>query len=132
VDKSKEDFLVFLHGNHQRKEIGGQKFVERISEIPLVVRSAREARRLRLRPEFKLRRLWTIGSSQKYPSATGLTRSFTRFKLREREEESSDGRHGHRNFGIQQIRGPEDRIILHFKIAKSDFPTRGEFRVGPC
>jgi hypothetical protein len=46
--------------------------------------------------------------SFKYPSAVGLTRSCTKFKLREREEESSDERRGHRNFGIREIGSHED------------------------
>jgi hypothetical protein len=92
--------------NHQREEANGQKYVGRISEIPPAVRSAREARRLQLRPEFKLRRLWIVGSSHRYPSAVGLTRSCMRFKLRERKEESSDSRRGHRDFGIREIGSP--------------------------
>jgi hypothetical protein len=94
--------------NHQREEINGQKSVGRISEIPPAVRSAREARRLWLHPEFKLKRLWTVGSSQKYQSTIGLTRSCTNFKLREWEEESYDERHGHRNFSICEIGNHED------------------------
>jgi hypothetical protein len=97
-----------IRRNYQREEINGQESVGRISEIPPAVRSAREARRLRLRPEFKLRRLWAVGSSHRYPSAVGLTRSCMKFKLREREEESSDERRGHRNFGIREIGSHED------------------------
>jgi hypothetical protein len=37
--------------------IDGQKFMERICEIPLAVRSARGVRGLQLLPGFKLRRL---------------------------------------------------------------------------
>jgi hypothetical protein len=85
VDKSREEFLAFLHRNHQREEIDGQESVGRISKIPPAVRSAREARRLKLHPEFKLRRLWTIGSSHRYPSAVGLTRSCTK-ELNERRK----------------------------------------------
>jgi hypothetical protein len=33
---------------------------------------------------------------------------------------------GDRRFG-----GPEDRILSQVETAKSDFPTRGELRVGP-
>jgi hypothetical protein len=73
ADKSREEFLVFLRRNHQREEIDGQESVGRISETPPAVRSAREARRLQLHPEFKLRRLWTVGSAHRYPSAVGLT-----------------------------------------------------------
>jgi hypothetical protein len=83
VDKSREESLGFLRRNHQRKETDGQESVGRISKIPPAVRSAREARRLQLCPEFKLRRLWTVGSSHRHPSAVGLTRSCTKFKLRE-------------------------------------------------
>jgi hypothetical protein len=109
VDKSREELFFFLRRNHQRKEIEGQKFVERISEIPLAIRSDKEERRLQLHLEFKLRRFWTIGSSQKYPSVARLTSSCTRFKLSEREEESSDEGHGHRNFSIRQIGGSEGK-----------------------
>jgi hypothetical protein len=98
-------FVEIVKGKRSMiKNLGG-----RISEIPPAVRSAREVRRLRLRPEFKLRRLWTVGSSHKYPLAIGLTRSCTEFKLREREEEGSDKRRGHRNFGIREIRNHEDK-----------------------
>jgi hypothetical protein len=108
ADKSREEFLVFLHRNHQREEIDGQESVGRISEIPPAVRSAREARRLQLHPEFKLRRLWTAGSAHRYPSAVGLTGSCTKVKLHGREEESSDERRGPRDFGIREIGNHED------------------------
>ena len=55
-----------------------------------------------MRPKFKLRRLWTIGSSHRYPSAVRLTRSYTEFKLHEREEESFDEKRGHQNFDIHK------------------------------
>jgi hypothetical protein len=98
-------FIEIVKGKRSTiKNLGG-----RISEIPPAVRSTREARRLRLRLEFKLRRLWTVGSSQKYPSAIGLTRSCAEFKLHEREKESSDERRGHRNFGIREIGNHEDK-----------------------
>jgi hypothetical protein len=109
VDKSREESLISVVEIVKGKRSMVRNLGGRISEISPVLRSAREVRRLRLRPEFKLRRLWTIGSSQKYPSAIGLTRSCTEFKLREWEEESSDKRRGHRNFGIREIGNHEDK-----------------------
>jgi hypothetical protein len=94
--------------NHQREEINGHKSVGRICEISPAIRSARQVRGLRLHPEFKLRRLWTVGSSQRYPSAVGLTGSYTKVKRREREEEISNERRDHRNFGIHEIGNHED------------------------
>ena len=108
ADKSREDFLVFLHGNHRREEIDSQESVGRISEIPPAIRSAREARRLQLHPEFKLRRLWTAGSAHRYLSVIGLTGSCTKVKLHGREEESSDERRGPRDFSIHEIGNHED------------------------
>jgi hypothetical protein len=98
VDKSEGELLVHFVETIKEEETDGQNLVKRISEIPSAVRSDKGARRLWLRLEFKLRRLWTIRSSYRYPSAVGLTRSCTKFKLREWEEESSDERHGHRGF----------------------------------
>jgi hypothetical protein len=89
ADKSREEFLVFLHRNHQREEIDGQESVGRISETPPAVRSAREERRLQLHPKFKLRRLWTAGSAHRYP-VVGLTGSCMKVKLHGWEEESSE------------------------------------------
>jgi hypothetical protein len=95
--------LVFLHRNPQSEEIDGQESMGRISETPPAVRYAREARSLQLYPEFKLRRLRTTRSAHRYSSAIGLTGSCTKVKLRGREEESFDERHGHRDFGIREI-----------------------------
>jgi hypothetical protein len=97
-----------IQRNYQREEINGQKFVGRISEIPPAVRSARQARRLRLHLKFKLRISWTVGSSHRYPSAVGLTRSCTEFKLCEWDKESFNERRGHRDFGIHEIGSHED------------------------
>jgi hypothetical protein len=108
VEKKLGRNTQIIRRNYQREEINGQKSVGRISEIPPAVRSARQARRLQLHPEFKLRRSWTVGSSHRYPSAIGLTRSCTEFKLREWEKESSDERHGHRDFGIREIGSHKD------------------------
>jgi hypothetical protein len=100
--------LVFLHRNHQREEIDGQESVGRISETPPAVRSAREERRLQLHPEFKIRRLWTIGSAHRYLSAVGLTGSCMKVKLCGWEEESSDERCGPWDFDIHEIENHED------------------------
>jgi hypothetical protein len=82
--------------------------VRRISETLPVIRSSREASRLQLHPEFKIRRLWTTRSAHRYPSAVGLTGSCMKVKLRGREEEIFDERHGHQDFGIREIGNHED------------------------
>ena len=108
ADKSRDESLVSFIEIIKREETDGQKSVGRISEIPPAVRSAKQVRGLRLHMEFKLKILWTAGSSHRYLSAVGLTRSCTKFKLREREEESSDPSRGHRGFGIREIGSHED------------------------
>jgi hypothetical protein len=54
VVKSGKESLVHFIRNIKEEETDGQNLVERICEIPPVVRSGKEARRLRLRSEFKL------------------------------------------------------------------------------
>jgi hypothetical protein len=59
--------------------------------------------------------------SFKHLSVVGLTKSFTEFKLRDREEESFDKRNGHQNFGICEIEnhGDEQSRIFKVKILES-------------
>jgi hypothetical protein len=56
VDKPGGRILGSFCRNHQGEEMDGQNSLWRISEIPSAVRSDKGARRLRPRPEFKLRR----------------------------------------------------------------------------
>jgi hypothetical protein len=86
--------------------------VERICEIPPAVRSAREVRRIRLRLEFKLKGLWTVGSAHSYPSTVRFDRSCIGFNLREQ----SGNPEKHRNieaseFGKSGIPWTRDRQI---------------------
>jgi hypothetical protein len=49
-----EEYLVHSRRIIKEEEIDGQDLVERICKIPSAVGSAKEARRLRPRSEFKL------------------------------------------------------------------------------
>jgi hypothetical protein len=91
-----------------REGIDCQESVGRISEIPLALRSSRGASGFTAVSRVQAPEIVECQISFKHPLAIGSTRSCMEFKLCEQEEENSDERCGHWNFGIREIGSHED------------------------
>ena len=92
------------------------------SEILSIIQFDKEARRLRLHPEFKLRRWWAIGSSPSYPSFVRFDRSCTGFKPSQAERKSRKVS-GYRGVGVRDIKNSVDK-----RLGKSIVKTPKQFR----